>query len=95
MERILARRFAPFNFFVAPDIPNVVPDPNKWNDYLPIFRERKEDNLAHHLSEFHELMHWWEIHHEDVLMKMFMFLLVGDAREWYHSLPPTRISSLG
>jgi hypothetical protein len=28
-------------------------------------------------------------------MKMFMFSLAGDAREWYHSLPPTSISSLG
>jgi hypothetical protein len=37
----------------------------------------------------------WEIHQEDVLMKMFMFSLAGDAREWYHSLPPASISSLG
>jgi hypothetical protein len=62
MERIMARRFAPFNFFVVPGFPNVVPTPNEWNDYLPIFREHKEDNPAHHLSEFHELMHQWEIH---------------------------------
>jgi hypothetical protein len=55
----------------------------------------KEDNPTHHLSEFHELMHQWEIHQEDVLMKMFMFSLAGDAREWYHSLPPASISSLG
>jgi hypothetical protein len=95
MERILARRFAPFNFSVVPGFPNVVPAPNEWNDYLPIFREHKEDNPAHHLSEFHELMHQWEIHQEDVLMKMFMFSLAGDAREWYHSLPPASISSLG
>jgi hypothetical protein len=39
-------------------------------------------------------MHKWGIHHEDVLMKMFMFSLVGDACEGYHSLPPTSISSL-
>jgi hypothetical protein len=38
-------------------------------------------------------MHQWEIHHEDVLMKMFMFSLVGDACEWHHSLPPASISS--
>jgi hypothetical protein len=95
MERILARRFAPFNFSVVPGFPNVVPTPNEWGDYLPIFRERKEDNPAQHLHEFHELMHQWEIHHEDVLMKMFMFSLAGDARQWYHSLPPASISSLG
>jgi hypothetical protein len=40
-------------------------------------------------------MHQWGIHHEDVLLKMFMFSLAGDACEWYFSLPPTNISSLG
>jgi hypothetical protein len=40
-------------------------------------------------------MHQWEIQHEDVLLKMFMFSLAGDAREWYHSLPIANISSLG
>ena len=39
-------------------------------------------------------MHQWEIHHEDVLLKMFMFSLAGDDRKWYHSLPPASISSL-
>jgi hypothetical protein len=92
--KILAQRFAPFNFLVVPGFPNVVPSPNEWYDYLPIFRERKEDNPAQHLHEFHELMHQWEIHHEDVLLKMFMFSLAGDAHEWYFSLPPASISSL-
>jgi hypothetical protein len=95
MEKILARRFAPFNFSVVPSFPNVFPAMDEWGDYLPIFRERKEDNHAQHLSEFHELMHQWEIHHEDVLMKMFVFSLAGDSHEWYHSLPPASISSLG
>jgi hypothetical protein len=71
-----------------------VPTPNEWGDYFPIFREHKDDNLAQHLHEFHELMHQWGIHHEDVLLKIFMFSLAGDAREWYFSLPPTSISSL-
>jgi hypothetical protein len=95
MERILARRFSPFNFSSVPGFPNVVPTMDEWGDFLPIFRERKEDNPAEHLREFHELMHQWEIHHEDVLLNMFMFSLAGDAREWYHSLPPASISSLG
>jgi hypothetical protein len=94
MEKILARRFAPFNFSAIPGFPNVVPSLDEWGDYLPIFRSCEEDNPAQHLGEFHELMHQWEIHHEDVLLKMFMFSLAGDAREWYHSLPPASISSL-
>jgi len=91
----MARMFSPFNFSVVPDFPNVVPVSNEWNDYLPIFRECKEDNPAQDLSDFHELLHQWEIHHEDVLIKMFMFSLAGDACEWYHSLPPASIYSLG
>jgi hypothetical protein len=94
MEKILARRFSPFNFSVIPGFPNVVPSPNEWGDYFPIFGKCEEDNPAQHLSEFHELMCKWEIHHEDVLLKMFMFSLAGDARRWYHSLPPASISSL-
>jgi hypothetical protein len=94
MEKILARRFAPFNFSAIPGFPNVVPSLNEWGDYLPIFGKCEEDNPTQHLSEFHELMRQWEIHHEDVLLKMFMFSLVGDARKWYHSLPPASISSL-
>jgi hypothetical protein len=94
MEKILARRFAPFDFSGIPGFPNEVPSPNEWDDYLPRFREREEDNPAQHLWEFHELMHQWGIQHEDVLLKMFMFSLAGDARKWYHSLPPATISSL-
>ena len=75
MESILAERFSPFNFFDVPGFPNVVPTIDEWGDFLPIFRERKDDKPAEHLREFHELMHQWEIHHEDVLMKMFMYSL--------------------
>jgi hypothetical protein len=81
MEKILARRFSPFNFFVVLGFPNVVPTPNEWSDYFPIFRKHKEDNPTQHLHEFHELMHQWKIHHEDVLMNMFMFSLAGYAHQ--------------
>jgi hypothetical protein len=56
MEKILARRFAPFNFSIVPGFPNVVPTVDEWGDYLPIFRGHVEDNPAQHLREFHELM---------------------------------------
>jgi hypothetical protein len=94
MEKIVALRFSPFNFSIVLGFPNVVPTMDEWGDYFPIFRGHVEDNPAQHLCEFHELMHQWDIHHEDVLLKMFMFSLEGGAHEWYHSLPPTSISSL-
>jgi hypothetical protein len=94
MDIILAKRFSPFDFSIVFGFPNVVSIVDEWGDYLPIFREHKKDHPARHLHEFHELMHQWEIHHEDVLMKMFMFSLDEDAREWYRSLPPASMSSL-
>ena len=61
---------------------------------MPIFRERREDNPADHLIKFHEYMNLLDLQHEDVRIKMFMYSLDGDAREWYFSLPPSSISSL-
>ena len=81
MKKILARRFSPFNFLDVPSFPNVVPTMDEWGNYFPIFRECKEDNPTRHLHDFHELMHQWEINHEDVLMNMFVLLLDRDARE--------------
>jgi hypothetical protein len=66
----------------------------KWGYFLPIFRERKEDNPLEHLIKFHECMDLLDLQHEDVHMKMFMHSLDGDARKWYFSLPPSNISSL-
>ena len=94
MEAILARRFSPFNISYVPSFPNVVPTIYEWGDVLPIFGEYRDDNLAEHLLEFHELMHQLGIHHEDVLMKMFTYSLEGDARVWYRPLPLASISSL-
>ena len=94
MEAILAQGFSPINLSVVPGFPNVVPTIDEWGDFLPRFREHRDENPAKHLLEFHELMHQWGIHHEDVLMQMFMYSLEGYAREWYQSFPPTSISSL-
>jgi hypothetical protein len=94
MEAILAWRFAPLNFSVVPSFPNLVPPPSEWMDYLPVFKEEKEDNPAQHLVTFHQCMDQLGILHEDVLMKMFMYSLKGDAREWYFSLPASSICSL-
>jgi hypothetical protein len=80
--------------FAVLGFPHPVPHISEWGDFLPMFIERKEDNHAHHLIMFHQCMDQLDIHHEDVLMKMFMYSLEGDARGWYRSLPPSSISSL-
>ena len=94
MEAILARRFAPFNFSAILGFPHPVLTMTEWGDFLPIVREMREDNPVDHLIKFHECMNHLDLQHEDVRMKMFMYSLDGDAREWYFSLPLSSISSL-
>jgi hypothetical protein len=82
------------DFTIFLGFPNVVLDIEVWKDRLPNFIEDVGDNPAQHLFEFHKLMDQLDIHHGDVLMKLFMFSLGGDALYWYKSLPPSNISLL-
>jgi hypothetical protein len=94
MEAILARRFSPLNFSAISGFPNPVPHLSEWGDLLPVFREENDDDHAQHLINFHQCMEQLNLHQEDVLMKMFMFSLKDDARDWYFSLPAASISTL-
>jgi hypothetical protein len=94
MEAILARRFAPLNFSVVPGFPNPAPSFSECADFLPIFSRKDEDNPAQHLVKFHQCIDQLDVYHEDALMKMFVYSLDGDARQWYITLPISSISSL-
>ena len=94
MEAIMATRFAPFNFSVVLEFPNNVPTMDEWGDFLPRIRGDDHDHPAQHLIEFHQYMNQLGIHHEDVLLKMFMYSLEGNAIQWYRSLPISSISSI-
>jgi hypothetical protein len=83
MEVILGRRFDPSNFSVILGFPNDVSTMDEWGDYLSRFRGDDCDYPAQHLTDFHQCMDQLDIHHEDVLLKMFMYSLEGDARQWY------------
>jgi hypothetical protein len=76
----LAQNFS-LNFSIVPGFPNVVSPMDIWGDYLPIFREDKDDNLADHLLEFHEFMHQLGIHHGTVLMNIVIYSLEGYSCE--------------
>jgi hypothetical protein len=76
----IAARFAPLDFTNVYGFPNTVPDMNIWAYILPKFGEDEDDNPDQHLFEFHKLMEELNVHHEDVLMKMFMFTLGKDDR---------------
>ena len=83
MAAIVAQRFAPLEFSAVIGFPHSLPNMSEWGDLLPIFQERKEDIPVDHLIKFHECMNLLDLQHEDVCMKMFMYSLDGDAREWY------------
>ena len=38
----------------------------EWGDFLPVFKEEKEDNHAEHLLKFHECMDLLDLQHEYV-----------------------------
>jgi hypothetical protein len=94
MKAILARRFSPLNFSSIDGYPYLVPQIDEWEDLLPRFYEGENDSLVEHVHEFHALMQQLDIHHEDILMKMFMYSWEGYARKWYRTLPASSISSL-
>jgi hypothetical protein len=94
IKAILTRRFSPLNFSAIDGYPHLVPQIDEWKDLLPRFYEGDDDNHFEHVHEFHALMQQLDIHHEDILMKMFMYSLEGDARKWYRTLSASSISSL-
>jgi hypothetical protein len=94
MKAILARRFFPLNFSAIDGYPHPVPQIDEWKDLLPRFYEGENDNPVEHVHEFHVVMQQLDIHHEDILMKMFMYSLEVDGRKWYRTLSASSISSL-
>ena len=84
---ILAQRFSPLNFSPIHGFPNSVPSTDEWQHHLLRFREDEDEYPAKYLIAFHELMHLLDVFHEDVLMKIFVFSLYGDACKWFRSLP--------
>ena len=77
---LLDQWFAPPDLSLVPGFPHPVPDMSEWGDFLPVFKEEKEDNPPEHLLKFHECIDLLNLHHEYVHMKMFMHSLYGDAR---------------
>jgi hypothetical protein len=71
-----------------------VPTMDEWGDCLSRLRGKDEYCPAHHLIKFHQCTNQLDLHYEDVLMKMFMYSLEGDARQWYRALPSSSIYSL-
>ena len=63
---LLAQRFSPLDFSSVPCFPHPVLDMSEWGDFLPVFKEEKEDNPTEHLLKFHKCMDLLDQQHEDV-----------------------------
>jgi hypothetical protein len=94
MEAILVSIFPPLKFSSISGFPNLVHHLSEWGDLLHVFREENDDDIFKNLIDFHQGMDQFNFHQEDVLMKMFMFSLKDDPRDWYFSLPAASISTL-
>ena len=81
MKAILDRRFAPLDLSDIDVYPHPVPQINELQDLMPRFYGGENDSPIEHVHEFHVLMQQLDIHHEDILMKMFMYSLEGNARQ--------------
>jgi hypothetical protein len=90
----IAARFPPLDCTNVYGFPNVALDIKIWEYVLPKFGGYVDDNLAQQLFEFHKIMDDLDVHHKDVIMKLFMFSLERDARLRYKSLPHSSIPSL-
>ena len=63
---LLAQRFAPLDFSSVPGFPHLVPDMFEWGDFLPVFKEEKEDNPVEHHLKFHECIDLLYQQHDNV-----------------------------
>lgn len=90
----LVDKFDPFDFTGITSYRHDMPTFYIRDEYLPKFSRKEYEDTAQHLQEIHDCMEWQGIIHEDVKMKLFMFSLDLEARDWFKSLPCSSISSL-
>lgn len=69
--------------------PNVVPP--KIRDKVPKFNGEGSKSTRKHLEEFIDMMGYYELDCEDVVMKLFVQSLKCDARDWFSFLPASSI----
>jgi hypothetical protein len=94
MDKILAQRYAFFDFSNIVSFPNPVSSRDEWEGFFPRFRGEDWEVPVEFLLEFHEFMFKIKIIHEDVLVKLYTYSLDGAAHDWCRSLSFSCITSL-
>ena len=63
----------------------------KWLKRVPLFTGRLGESVNDHLDKFLQVVWDFNVEHEDLVMRMFVSTLEGEARAWYKSLPDASI----
>jgi hypothetical protein len=82
--------YDPLSFVAFSDYPHDLPT----SDYLKRlhrFARKFGVSAEDHLAEFSRVVDDFDVEHEDVVMRMFVSTLEGEARTWYKSLPDASI----
>jgi hypothetical protein len=77
--------FDPLSFAAFLDYPHDLPA-RKWLKHIPLFAGRLGESVEDHLAKFLQVVGDFNVEHEDVVMRMFVSTLEGEARPWYNSL---------
>jgi hypothetical protein len=59
----------------------------EYGKHLPKFAGNSAVSVQDHFTAFLKFVDNLEVEYEDLVMKMFMQTLEGDAQTWYESLP--------
>jgi hypothetical protein len=82
--------FDPLSFFSFPKYPHELPG-CKWLKCIPLFAGRLGESIEDHLVVFSKLLDDFVVEYGDVVMRMFVSNLKGEAQTWYKSLPGASI----
>jgi hypothetical protein len=82
--------YAPLIFVAFPNHPDDLP-PGEYRKHLPLFAREFGVLVEDHLADFFKVVDECDVEYEDVVMRMFVQTLEGDAQVWYKSLPDASI----
>ena len=77
--------FEPLRFVAFPNYPHDLPA-RKWLKCIPLFAGKSGESIKDHLDKCLQVVWEFNVEHEDVVMRMFVSTLEGEARTWYKSL---------
>jgi len=90
MDAIVHARYAPL---VLPQPVNSLP-PRDYLKYMPKFTGEEDIIVEEHITSFYSYADNQNIENEDVLMRVFVQILFGEARKWFRGMAPGSITGI-